>query len=513
MRTQCASFGLIALLLASGCGGGGGTVATSSTGADQSSAFGPFQTRAQSGTPHVTSSSLANSTVTGVAGASFSTINYQPGPALANSRLAYLRVNNGPSTLNIADSNGTASNPIAGCYPRFRATWSRDGRLAFDTYNYVTNLNDIWVVNSDGTNLHRISSGGFNDANPSWSPDNYHIAFTRYGSRSQIYLMTSSGGSVTLLSDGTTNDDEASWTPDGSQVVFAKQSVTTGQYDIWRVNVGGGAPTQVTTFGASQNAAPAVAPNGTRIVVSVPGTTLTMYLATYPAGTPIAVLRTGSGLNDYVRGWSADGTKILFEEDTSTFSSDCTITAEGQNFTTLESFGNSSAGNCTFEPNPIAIPYVSSTGGYTVSNASSGFLFGMNGSALTSFVNFTATTPSSTTLTVDPLTNGSSNFIYHVHADALTSLRYVNGFGGGVNTVSMGHGAQQALVSFDASVGTVSAVLTLAAKSAPSIVASKSGFVCTGAFSGAWDKAGHNLAPSGAAQVTLSRRGEVVSAR
>ncbi len=76
-------------------------------------------------------------------------------------------------------------------------------------------------------------------------------------------------------------------------------------------------------------------------------------------------------------------------------------------------------------------------------------------------MNLTATTPTSTTITIDPITTGATNILVHIHGDALTSLRFVNGFGGGVNTLSLGS-ASQAIVSFNAADGTVVSVLAVA---------------------------------------------------
>ena len=116
---------------------------------------------------------------------------------------------------------------------------------------------------------------------------------------------------------------------------------------------------------------------------------------------------------------------------------------------------------------------------------------------------------------VDPVSQGASNLVYRLSADAITSLKFMNGFGAAVNTVSLTAGVKQAIVSFNASSGFVSVVVPLASKAGvpPTVAKRGSDVVMSGAFAGAFDSHGRNLAPSGASQVVIDRKGELVSAK
>ena len=504
-------------LLIAGCGGGG-SAGTADNGG-QALVFGPFQTRSSGGQPQTVTNTLGGATVTGVAGAAFTKITYAPTPNVANSRLAFIRGNAPASALYIAHNDGSSPQPVPGVYPAFQASWSRDGRIAFDIFNTAVGEYEIWVVNSDGTNLHRITSG-VNSLSPAWAMDNFHIAFARTDPTTgfhQIYTMTSSGGSLTLLSDGTADDTLPAWSPDGSQIYFLRYNTTFGKHQLWRMNSNGTSPQEL--FGLN-NLELAISPLGTRMVNSYqssPGADEIAEIVSLPDLSSASVILNTSGTQYDVESWSADGTRILYRKSvTASGTSELdSVTTDGNNPQTLASFGDGSVKYGTWEPYPVAIPYVSSSGGYTLNNASSGFLFAMNGSALGSFVNFTATTPGSATLTVDPITNGSTNLIYHVHADALNSFRYINGFGGGVSVVTVGPGTKEALVSFNATDGTVAAVLPVASKRGLVLASQKRGTqtVYTGAFSGVWDTRGKNIATGGASEVVLSQTGEAVSVR
>ena len=93
--------------------------------------------------------------------------------------------------------------------------------------------------------------------------------------------------------------------------------------------------------------------------------------------------------------------------------------------------------------------------------------------------------------------------IYHVRGDALTSIKFINGFGGALKTVSLGAGAQHAEISYNTADGTVAAVLAFASKRNSSHPL----------YSGVWNAKGVNLAPNGAREVIFAKSGEVLSAK
>ena len=221
-----------------------------------------------------------------------------------------------------------------------------------------------------------------------------------------------------------------------------------------------------------------------------------LLVLSYP-GNVVTPVTTDAGVNFQGLGWAPDGSKVVFMKDTGTTSEVDTATPELNNRVSLISFNDRSVSAAGWEPFPVALPFVSSTGGYVLSNASSGFLYGLNGDGFSSFLSFTCTTPTTATVTADPVTPGQSNLIYRLNGDAITSIKYVNGFGAAVYSVSTG-GAKQAVVAFNGGTGGIVSIL-IGLKMAP--VASKTGdgAVYSGTFTGVYDAHGKNLAAAGPA--------------
>jgi tricorn protease len=93
---------------------------------------------------------------------------------------------------------------------------ANDGRVAF-TYQ-----DDIWTVDADGSNPHRLTVNIARDFSPRFSPDGKWIAFTsaRTGNN-DVFIMPSTGGEPKQLTWFSGDDQALYWTPDGKGVVMS----------------------------------------------------------------------------------------------------------------------------------------------------------------------------------------------------------------------------------------------------------------------------------------------------
>jgi len=125
-------------------------------------------------------------------------------------------------------------------------SYSPDGsKIAFASDRDHPGSDSIYVMNSTGTNQHRItfSADNVSDNEPVWSRDGARIAFvstrdsttetwqetddngnvlakSRIYRNKEIYLMNADGSAQTRLTNSTANDDFPNWSPDGSKILF-----------------------------------------------------------------------------------------------------------------------------------------------------------------------------------------------------------------------------------------------------------------------------------------------------
>lgn len=106
---------------------------------------------------------------------------------------------------------------------------------------------NLWICNADGSDAHPITALG-DAGTPRWSPDGETIAYdTHIHKYSAILLVSAQGGTPRIAVAGDANNAVPSWSRDGKTLYFA--SDRTGRYEVWKMPVGGGEPTQLTHDG------------------------------------------------------------------------------------------------------------------------------------------------------------------------------------------------------------------------------------------------------------------------
>jgi dipeptidyl aminopeptidase/acylaminoacyl peptidase len=132
--------------------------------------------------------------------------------------------------------------------------YSPDGtRLVFGRVSSAdhscTTRSALYVVNIDGSGLHRITPWGFCDDDGSWSPDGSEIAFAAGGPFTRIFVVHPDGSGLTQIPvpvTGISGLADVGWSPDGSRLVFSLGS-SQGLNGIFTANADGGGLQQLTS--------------------------------------------------------------------------------------------------------------------------------------------------------------------------------------------------------------------------------------------------------------------------
>lgn len=96
----------------------------------------------------------------------------------------------------------------------------------------------IYVMNSDGSNQRRISFFGGRAATPEWSPRGDQIAFTHIVGDLRVAVMNPSGGGMRHLTNSW-QDEAPTWSPNGRIVQFFRTARNSGETSIWQVDLTG----------------------------------------------------------------------------------------------------------------------------------------------------------------------------------------------------------------------------------------------------------------------------------
>jgi dipeptidyl aminopeptidase/acylaminoacyl peptidase len=144
-----------------------------------------------------------------------------------NGRIGYLRVlgGNEPPDLHLFTVNPDGSGAVDLTPPGYTDirsfAWSPDGRqVAFSARAGDERDPDLFVMNSGGGAVRRLTDGGCSEWEPTWSPDSRWIAFTRSCSVSEIFRIRADGHGLRAVTRWGTHGscDAPAWSPRGTLI-------------------------------------------------------------------------------------------------------------------------------------------------------------------------------------------------------------------------------------------------------------------------------------------------------
>jgi TolB protein len=132
-------------------------------------------------------------------------------------------------------------------------SYSPDGtQITFESDRSGTQ--QVYVMNADGSNQHRISFGEGRNGTPVWSPRGDLIAFTKQAQGFHIWIMRPDGSGERPLSTGW-EDEGPTWAPNGRVLMFTRTIQGGRGSQIWSIDVTGRNERRVATPGDASDPA------------------------------------------------------------------------------------------------------------------------------------------------------------------------------------------------------------------------------------------------------------------
>ena len=185
-------------------------------------------------------------------------------------------------------------------------SWSPDGRrMAFNTCFDPCGTMAITAMNDDGSWRVNLPGEG---RWPSWSNDGRRFALVP-SVTGGLHFMDMDGGNLTLVVDPPADESTPSWFPDGRKIAYTQIDPSTGNSNVYVVDVDGFNHTALTSRGLDE--APKWSPDGSRLIfISSRDGDRDVYVMDDDGGN-VRSLTFNSSLDDGAN-WSADGTQVVF---------------------------------------------------------------------------------------------------------------------------------------------------------------------------------------------------------
>jgi TolB protein len=121
--------------------------------------------------------------------------------------------------------------------------WSPDGsRLAFVSDR--SGGAQIYMMNSDGSGVQRVTFQGSSNTDPAWSPDGTKLTYVTRDGNFDVMTCRVDGGGVTRITQSAGDNEDPSWSPDGNYIAFS--STRKGGAHIWMSTADGSHQVQLT---------------------------------------------------------------------------------------------------------------------------------------------------------------------------------------------------------------------------------------------------------------------------
>ena len=264
---------------------------------------------------------------------------YTGEPGIARTRIAYVSEQKGARELYVMDYDGHASRQLTSDgFLNLTPQWSPDRKfLVFTSYQSRTRQNIEIVDLSTGKRSPLVSLAGLN-ITPALSPDGTKLAFaTSQDGNSEIYTMDMQTKVLQRLTVHSAGDLSPAWSPTGRELAFT--SDRGGGPQIYLMSADGSNVRRL-TFDGDYNAAPAWSPRGNWIAYVCRSEQRQYKICLIsPDGQKRAQLTSGASIDDSPS-WSPDGRHLVFSSTIGGKTQLFMITSDGKEMEQLTSKGS-----------------------------------------------------------------------------------------------------------------------------------------------------------------------------
>jgi Tol biopolymer transport system component len=192
--------------------------------------------------------------------------------------------------------------------------------------------NEVYVMNPDGSDQTRLTMESRNDGRPDVSPNGKQIVFisnriiteTNPTGDFEIFVMNSDGSDVRQLTSNGAEDSWPRWSPNGRWIAF--HSNVDGNFEIYVIRPDGKDLTRVTEY-AGLDQYPEWSPNGNQLAIR---RDTDLYLIDLDGSNPIQLTAGTTGFNQ-MASWSPDGKQLAFLSNRLGYGSVFVTDADGNN--------------------------------------------------------------------------------------------------------------------------------------------------------------------------------------
>ncbi|MCC6904295.1 MAG: protein kinase [Anaerolineae bacterium] len=186
-------------------------------------------------------------------------------PASTGGRIAFTRGVQSAAEIALMDDNGQNVTVLtSNGYYDGEPDWSPDGtRLAYESD--VNGNTDLFIMNAQGSGIVQITSAAEPDRHPDWQPNGQTILFeSGSGDGAELYVVNPDGTNLTRLTNNSTGDRTPRFSPDGTRIAFMTNQ--RGKWEIAVMDYPSGGNLRIYDCPGADCRFPAWAPDGTQIV-------------------------------------------------------------------------------------------------------------------------------------------------------------------------------------------------------------------------------------------------------